>query len=131
MPHHIDDYWDEEGMGSKVSCSTYLEEYLLSISQAPLVLCLDNIDLLFSYPDIYEDFFALLRSWYELARTRTRPLWKQLRLCIVHATDAYIPLNIHQSPFNVGVPLELPEFSPEQAQIFAKQHHWSIWSWLN
>ena len=122
VPHQIDDYWDEEGMGSKVSCSTYLEEYLLSISQAPLVLCFDNIDLLFSYPDIYEDFFALLRSWYELARTRTRPLWKQLRLCIVHATDAYIPLNIHQSPFNVGVPLELPEFTPEQAQTFASQH---------
>ncbi|MBT9315772.1 AAA-like domain-containing protein [Leptothoe spongobia] len=125
VPHQIDDYWDKAGMGSKVSCSTYLEDYLLSISQAPLVLCLDNVDLLFGYPDIYEDFFALLRSWYELARTRTRPIWKQLRLCIVHATDAYIPLNIHQSPFNVGVPIELPEFTPEQAQTFANQHQLS------
>lgn len=122
IPHQIDDYWDEEGMGSKVSCSTYLEEYLLTVSQTPLVLCLDNIDLLFAYPDIYEDFFALLRSWYELARTRTRPLWKQLRLCIIHSTDAYIPLNIHQSPFNVGVPIELPEFTLEQTQVFAQQH---------
>lgn len=122
LPHHINDYWDEEGMGSKVSCSTYIEDYLLSISDAPLVLCLDDVDLLFPYPDIYEDFFGLLRSWYELARTRTRPAWKELRLAIVHSTDVYIPLNINQSPFNVGVPVELPEFTPEQAKRFAAHH---------
>lgn len=122
LPNELDEYWDEEGMGSKVSCSTYVEEYLLASSDAPLVLCLDDVDLLFPYPDIYEDFFGLLRSWYEMARTRTRPLWKQLRLAIVHATDVYIPLNINQSPFNVGVPIEPTEFTPEQAQKFAQRH---------
>lgn len=122
MPNELDDYWDEEGIGSKVSCSTYVEESLLASSAAPLVLCLDDIDLLFPYPDIYEDFFGLLRSWYEMARTRTRPRWKRLRLAIVHSTDVYIPLNIHQSPFNVGVPVELAEFTPEQAQTFAQKH---------
>ncbi|MEM9007956.1 MAG: AAA-like domain-containing protein [Cyanobacteria bacterium P01_F01_bin.86] len=125
LPNQIDDYWDEEGMGSKVSCSTYLEEYVLAAHDTPLVLCLDDVDLLFAYPDIYEDFFGLLRSWYELARTRTRPVWKQLRLAIVHATDAYIPLNINQSPFNIGVPIELPEFTLEQAQTFAAHYQLS------
>ena len=109
-------------MGSKVSCSTYVEEYLLAGNDAPLVLCLDDVDLLFPYPDIYEDFFGLLRSWYEMARTRSRPLWKQLRLAIVHSTDVYIPLNINQSPFNLGVPIEPTEFTPAQAQRFAQQH---------
>ncbi|MEO1623010.1 MAG: AAA-like domain-containing protein [Cyanobacteria bacterium J06632_3] len=122
MPNEIDDYWDEEGMGSKVSCSTYIEEYVLANSDAPLVLCLDDVDLLFPYPDIYEDFFGLLRSWYEMARTRTRPLWKQLRLAIVHSTDVYIPLNINQSPFNVGVPIEPTEFTIDQARDFACKH---------
>ncbi|MEM9266654.1 MAG: AAA-like domain-containing protein [Cyanobacteria bacterium P01_F01_bin.13] len=125
LPHQIDDYWDEADMGSKVSCSTYIEDYLLNVTDVPLVLCLDDVDLLFPYPDIYEDFFGLLRSWYELARTRTRPAWKQLRLAIVHSTDVYIPLNINQSPFNVGVPVELPEFTPEQAQQFADQYQLS------
>ncbi|WP_322744969.1 AAA-like domain-containing protein [Leptolyngbya ectocarpi] len=122
IPNHINDYWDEEGMGSKMSCSTYMEEYLLTVSDEPLVICLDDIDVLFSYPDIYEDFFGLLRSWYEQARTYTSPIWKQLRLAIVHATDVYIPLNINQSPFNVGVPIELPDFTDDQAQSFAAQH---------
>lgn len=122
LPNELDNYWDEEGMGSKVSCSTYVEEYLLASSDAPLVLCLDDVDLLFPYPEIYEDFFGLLRSWYEMARTRSRPLWKQLRLAIVHSTEVYIPLNINQSPFNVGVPIEITEFTPDQIERFAKLH---------
>ncbi|NJO41202.1 MAG: AAA family ATPase [Cyanobacteria bacterium CRU_2_1] len=120
MPNQLEDYWDEEGMGSKVSCTTYLEEYLLAESDRPLVICLDDVDLLFAYPEIYEDVFGLLRSWYEKARSRQN--WKKLRLVIVHATDVYIQLNLHQSPFNVGLPIELPEFTLEQGKAFAKQH---------
>lgn len=120
LPNELDEYWDEEGMGSKVSCTTYVEDYLLTSANSPLVLCLDDVDLLFPYPEIYEDFFGLLRSWYEKARSRQR--WKALRLAIVHATDVYIRLNINQSPFNVGLPIELSEFTREQVQAFAKQH---------
>lgn len=120
MPNQLEDYWDEAGMGSKVSCTTYLEEYLLSESDRPLVFCLDKVDLLFPYPAIYEDFFGLLRSWYEKARSRRN--WQKLRLMIVHATNVYIQLNIYQSPFNVGLPIELPEFTMPQVQQFA-QHH--------
>ena len=125
VSNRIDDYWDEEGMGSKVSCSTYVEEYLLAQSDLPLVLCLDDVDLIFPYPEIYEDFFGLMRSWYEMARTRSRKTWQKLRLAIVHATNVYIRLNINQSPFNVGSPIELPEFTPEQAHTLRQQHNLS------
>ncbi|MBU7585879.1 MAG: AAA-like domain-containing protein [Nostoc sp. TH1S01] len=120
LPNRLDEYWDEEGMGAKVSCTTYLEEYLLADADNPLVLYLDDVDVLFPYPEVYEDFFGLLRSWYEKARSR--PNWKKLRLAIAHATDVYIRLNINQSPFNVGVPIELPEFTKEQVQEFARQY---------
>lgn len=120
LPNHLDEYWDEAGMGTKVSCTTYFEEYLLAQGERPLVLCLDDVDLLFPYPDVYEDFFGLLRSWYE--KTRSREVWKKLRLMIVHSTDVYIRLNINQSPFNVGLPIELPELTYEQVQIFAQRH---------
>ncbi|MBI4781679.1 MAG: AAA-like domain-containing protein [Oscillatoriophycideae cyanobacterium NC_groundwater_1537_Pr4_S-0.65um_50_18] len=120
LPHQLEQYWDEAGMGSKVSCTTYLEEYVLRQSDRPLVICLDKVDILFPYPEIYEDVFGLLRSWYEKARSR--PIWKQLRLVIVHSTDVYIRLNLHQSPFNVGTPIELPEFTQDQVRSFAQQH---------
>ncbi|MBD2361614.1 AAA-like domain-containing protein [Anabaena minutissima FACHB-250] len=120
LPSQIDEYWDEEGMGAKVSCTTYLEEYLLADADTPLILCLDDLDVLFPYPEVYEDFFGLLRSWYEKARSRQN--WKKLRLVIAHATDVYIRLNINQSPFNVGLPIELPELTREEVQVFARQY---------
>ena len=116
----LEDYWDEEGLGVKVSCTTYFEKYLLPHADSPLVLCLDDVDLLFPYPEVYEDFFGLLRSWHEKARSRR--IWKKIRLMIVHSTDVYIRLNIHQSPFNVGVPVSLPEFTLAQAQILAEEY---------
>ena len=120
LANELDEYWDEEGMGAKVSCTTYFEEYLLADSETPLLLCLDDVDLLFPYPLIYEDFFGLLRSWYEKARSRK--IWKKLRLVIAHSTDVYIRLNINQSPFNVGVPIELSEFTKEQVMELVRQH---------
>ncbi|ACK71462.1 hypothetical protein PCC7424_3060 [Gloeothece citriformis PCC 7424] len=116
----LDDYWDEEGMGAKVSCTTYMEDYLLTQGNKPLVLCIDDVDLLFPHPEIYEDFFGLLRSWYEKARTRKR--WQKLRLVLVHSTNVYIRLNINQSPFNVGLPIELADFTEVQVQELAQQH---------
>jgi hypothetical protein len=124
VPSQLDEYWDEEGMGAKVSCTTYFEQYLLATADSPLVLCLDNVDLLFPYPEIYEDFFGLLRSWYEKARSRQ--VWKKLRLVLIHSTDVYIRLNINQSPFNIGLPLELSEFTREQVQDFAQQHQLNL-----
>jgi hypothetical protein len=120
LASQLDDYWDEEGRGSKVSCTAYFEEYLLQQADTPLVLCLDDVDWLFPYPEIYEDFFALLRSWYEKANSRK--LWKRLRLVLIHSTEAYVRLNIEQSPFNVGTSVELQEFNQQEVQDLAKQY---------
>lgn len=124
LPSQLDEYWNEVELGVKISCTAYLEEYLLPQAETPLLLCLDNVDVLFPYPAIYEDFFGLLRSWHE--KGKHRPLWKQLRLLLAHATDVYIRLNINQSPFNVGVPIELAEFTPEQVQALVQQHNLTI-----
>jgi len=121
IQNRLNDFWEAEDMGAKVSCTAYLEEYLLVQSHRPLVLCFDDVDLLFPHPQIYEDFFGLLRSWHEKARTRD--IWAKLRLVIVHSTDVYIRLQIHQSPFNVGQPIALPDFSLEQVMQMAKLHN--------
>jgi|SRR5919202_2364907 hypothetical protein len=38
--------------------------------------------------------------------------------------EVYIPLNINRSPFNVGVPIELPELTPQQVQNLARRQGW-------
>ena len=49
-------------------------------------------------------------------------LWEKLRLIVVHSTEGYIPLDINQSPFNVGLPIELQEFTLAQVTDLAHRH---------
>ena len=58
----LDDYWDED-LGSKISCTSYLQDYLLTLSTAPLVLALDEVNQIFEHPHVAKDFLPLLRSW--------------------------------------------------------------------
>jgi diguanylate cyclase (GGDEF)-like protein len=116
---HLDDYWDEE-IGSKVSASIYFEGYLLEQIQSPLVLILNEVDYIFQHQQIAQDFLLLLRSWHEQAKQT--PIWQKLRLVLLHSTEVYIPLNINQSPFNVGLSLKLPEFTVEQVTELAKRY---------
>ncbi|MCZ0903913.1 AAA-like domain-containing protein, partial [Microcoleus sp. HI-ES] len=124
LANQLDDYWDEI-FGSKVNCKDYFEKYILPQIDSPLILGLDEIDRVFQYPDIAEDFLGLLRAWHE--ESKRRDIWKKLRLIVVHSTEVYIPMNINQSPFNVGLPVDLPEFNHQQIQDLAARHNlnWS------
>jgi diguanylate cyclase (GGDEF)-like protein len=115
----LNDYWDEE-IGSKVSCSLYFQEHLLSAVENPLVLVLNEIDWVFEYQEIIEDFLPLLRSWYEQAKRVE--VWQKLRLVLAYSTEIIAPLGLAQSPFNVGLPLKLPPFTKKQVQDLAQRH---------
>ncbi|WP_044194475.1 AAA-like domain-containing protein [Oscillatoria acuminata] len=115
---NLSEYW-EDGLGSNYSCSLYFEEYLLENIDFPVVLALDEVDLLFPYPHIAEDFFKFLRFCHEEAKKTE--IWKKLRLIISYSTEVYIPLDIYHSPFNVGEQISLPEFTPPQLKEFARE----------
>ena len=114
----LDDYWDNERLGSMASCTTYFQAYLLEQIDMPLVLGLDEVDRLFEYEKIAQAFFALLRSWHEDANNLE--VWQKLRLVVAYSTEVYIPLNFNQSPFNVGMPVKLPGLTLEQVQQLAR-----------
>ena len=125
---NLDEYWDEE-IGSGTSCSLYLKRYLLAQHEAendsPLVMVLNEVDRIFEHPSIARIFLPLLRAWHEESK-RTTQLQK-LRLVVAYSTESYIPLNVNQSPFNVGLPLKLPPFTLPQVQDLAMRHDLS-WS---
>ncbi|NEP40989.1 MAG: protein kinase [Okeania sp. SIO2G4] len=118
------EYW-QGVLGSKNKCTNYFQRYLLSEISTPLVLGLDEVDQVFQHPEIATSFFALLRTWHE--RGKNEAVWQKLRLVIVHSKEVYIPLNINQSPFNVGLPIELRELNWEEVENLVKLHHleWS------
>ncbi|MGQ4650235.1 AAA-like domain-containing protein [Lyngbya aestuarii] len=121
---NLDDYWDED-IGSKISCTIYLQEYILKQIKSPLVLVLNEVNQVFEHPPIAKEFLSLLRSWHEEAQYSE--ILGKLRLVVVHSTEVYIPLQINQSPFNVGLPIRLPEFSLAQVQDLALRNglHWT------
>lgn len=115
----LDNYWDED-IGYKISCSLYFEEYLLNSIDSPLLLVLDEVNEIFERPEIAKDFFPLLRSWYEQAKRL--PMWQKLRLVVVHSTEIYVPLQLKQSPFNVGLPIKMRSFCLEEVVELAKYY---------
>ena len=119
LPHQLNERWDEF-LSSTSNCTSYFEEYILPSINAPLILSLDEVDRIFPYEKIAPDFFALLRLWHE--KGKNNPVWKQLRLIVAHSIEVYLKLKMTQSPFNVGILVELPEFTAEQVQEIANRH---------
>jgi transcriptional regulator with XRE-family HTH domain len=123
LPNRMDNHWDEV-FGSSYNCTDYFENYLLPSLDSPLTLALDELDAIFAYPNIAADFFGMLRAWYEKSRygNSGSGIWQRLRLVVVHSTEVYLPLELSQSPFNVGLLLELPSFTLEQIQDLAQRY---------
>ncbi|MEG4200295.1 AAA-like domain-containing protein [Microcoleus sp. Pol12A5] len=124
LEDRVIDYW-KQGMGSKQKCGNYFQRYLLATITTPLTLGLDEVDRIFPYPQVAQEFFGLLRAWHE--KGKNEPAWKKLRLVISHSKEVYIPLNINQSPFNVGLPIDLPEFNYQEIVELVQKHqlNWS------
>jgi hypothetical protein len=115
----IEEYWDDI-FGANDNSTDYFEKYLLHEEFSPLVLAIDNFDRAFQYPDIETDLCGLLRGWHE--RAKFKKIWQQLRLIIVHSQESYAQRDINQSPFNVGLPIELGEFTAEQVRDLVARH---------
>lgn len=119
----IDQYWDQD-LGTKISCTNYFQNYILEEFAEPLVLALDEVNHLFEYPEIAQEFLPLVRYWHE--ESCNTEIWKRLRMIVVHSTDVYIPLDIDQSPFNLGLSLTLTEFNLEQVRELALRHRFLL-----
>lgn len=119
LPIQLDTRWSKF-LGSKKNCTNYFEKYLLPEINTSLALGLDAVDRIFPHEKVADDFFGLLRAWHE--KSKQNNIWKNFHLVIVHGTEVYIPLSKDQSPFNVGLPIELPEFNSEQVGDLARRH---------
>ncbi len=119
----LSDYWDED-MGSKVSCTLYLESYILPQINCHLVLAFNELNCVFEHKNITQDFLPLIRFWYE--QGRQNKTWQNLNLVLVQSTEIYVSLNINQSPFNVGLAIELPTFNFEQIKDLAQRYQLNL-----
>lgn len=124
LPNRLDEYWDDI-FGSNYNCTDYFESYLLPGVDAPVVLAIDDAEAIFDRPQLAGDVFALLRAWHERAKygDTGSGVWRQLRSIVVYATSVNFPIEAVRSPLNVGVLLELPEFTLAQVRDLSARLH--------
>lgn len=127
LENRLDDYW-EDILACNFNVNKYFQKYILVNLQSPLILALDNTDLVFENAEIAVDFCKLLRGWHDQARRGdyASQIWQKLHLVIVHDTEVYGPLDINTSPLaGVGTVVELPEFEIQQALQLAQKYQTS------
>jgi len=119
LPNQLGERWDIV-VGSKISCHAYFEQYLLPEIGQPLVLGLDEINRLFQYPALANDFLGLLYAWHEAAKDHS--IWQQMRLIVAYSPEVDILPIASQWLSNTGLSIELPELNNDQVQELAKRH---------
>lgn len=126
LPNQLEEKWQDD-LGNNSNCTNYFETCLWAGLDTPLVLVLDDVDLVFEQHNVADDFCKLLRSWYDRARRVRGSTWRNLRLMIVHSTDIYGALDINYSPLaNVGTVFSLRKFYLKEAMELVQQYelHW-------
>ncbi len=122
LNNKVKNVWNTDILSSNDNCTAYFNKHILAHINSPVVLILDEVDRLFlpENQELVVNFFGMLRSWHEKGKFNRD--WEKLRLVLAHSTEAHIPLDIHQSPLNAGVPVELEEFNRQQVEDLAQRH---------
>ncbi len=119
-PTEVDRFW-RSALGPQDKLTYLLEDYILSASETPIVLALDEVDRLLQTP-FHNDFFALLRSWHNSRALDEQ--WDRLNLVMVISTEPYLLINdVNQSPFNVGLKIYLEDFDEAQVRDLNQRHN--------
>ncbi len=121
----VDEYFNSRFLTDKVKCSRYFERYLFKECQDNIVLVLDEADRLFDFPQVSTEFFGMLRAWHE--DSKVKPEWAKFKMIITYATEAqYAITNFNQSPFNVGMQVNLLDFSEVEITELARRHQLTL-----
>ncbi len=115
----------QDSLGPQDKLTYLMEDYILPASPGPVLLALDEVDRLLHDTAFHTDFFALIRAWHNSAAYDER--WDRLNLVMVISTEPYLLIaDLNQSPFNVGITLELKDFDETQVRDLNQRHGWPV-----
>jgi hypothetical protein len=98
---------------------TALRNVALGRRPEPLVLFVDEIDVVRSLPFATDEFFAAIRECYH--RRSEDPVFNRLTFCLLGvATPADLIRNPRTTPFQIGQRVELSDFTADEAAPFAQ-----------
>jgi hypothetical protein len=111
--------WSSD-LGPQDKLTSIFDNHILPAADRTIILAIDEADRLLETP-FSNDFFALLRAWHNNRAFDTA--WDKLNMVLVIATEPYLLINDpNQSPFNVGLRLDLEDFDRNQVQELNLRH---------
>ena len=115
----LDDYWrDQERVSPVQRFIGAIRDVALAKDPAPLVIFVDEIDMVRSLPFATDEFFSAIRECYN--RRVQDSEFNRLTFCLLGvATPAELIRDPRTTPFNIGKRIELADFTREEAGPFA------------
>ncbi len=111
--------WDLT-IGHDSNFSDFLDNCLFEKNEEPILICFDEVDRVFAFPVRYE-FFASVRVFYN--RGASDLTWRKVRwLFGTSCEPSFFIDDLTQSPFNIGLRVELNAFTNEEVAKFASLH---------
>lgn len=115
----VEDAWQGR-LGSQRKLRKLIENYILPQFNTPIVFALDEADALLT-TTFSQHFFGMIRAWHN--RRAMAPEWEKFNIALVISTEPYLLIDdINQSPFNVGLKLDLADFDMNQFSQLNIQH---------
>jgi transcriptional regulator with XRE-family HTH domain len=115
----VDGYW-QAARNPTQTFNRFLQREVLECFDQPILLAIDEADLLLD-AEYKKHFFALLRAWD--SRRAFDANWRKLNLALIISTHPYLLIDdVNLSPFNVGLNIQLKDFSSEQVADLNQRH---------
>jgi hypothetical protein len=115
--------WDLSDWSSDIGYDENLFDFLEILfkkNDAPLLLCFDGVERVFTTP-IESAFFASLRSFYDAGAREAA--WSKTRWLLATSSEsAFFIDDLPQTPFNAGIKWVLSSFSPLELYKFARRY---------
>jgi transcriptional regulator with XRE-family HTH domain len=115
----VDGYW-QAARNPTQTFNRFLQREVLECFKQPILLAIDEADLLLD-AEYRKHFFALLRAWD--SRRAFDANWRKLNLVLIISTHPYLLIDdVNLSPFNVGLNIQLKDFSSDQMADLNQRH---------
>ena len=118
----IDSWWDkydQESLSAVNFFGNFLRDILLKYVESNIVIFIDEIDSIISLDFNVDDFFALIRSFYNRRVDNTE--YNRLSFVLLGvATPSDLIQDKTRTPFNIGYGVELTGFTFAESQALAK-----------
>ena len=110
---------DHEDLSPVQRLGLFIEQVVLIQVEQPLVIFFDEIDSVLGLAFPTDEFFGLIRNWYE--KRATHPIYRRLTVVMLGvATPSDLIQDSHSTPFNIGQAIELQGFSIAEAHPLAQ-----------